>query len=162
MEIRFTCPSCGAKLALSEEFAGGEVRCPKCGVASVAPAAVETIAEGPTETAAAVPGRNQRPCPACSEPYDAWTPRCPHCDEWYDDAVRRKHGIEPADCTPDDDEYLTPLDWVIGIFCSSVGCVLTVVYLCQGKPKWKKLFLISLGMQVLLSVVVSAARRGRL
>ncbi len=61
MEINFNCPSCGAKLVLSEEFAGGEVRCPKCGNASTAPAAEIPAPVAP----AAMPARGR---PAAAGP----------------------------------------------------------------------------------------------
>lgn len=105
--------------------------------------------------------RAERPCLACSEPYDAWAPRCPHCNEWFDDAVRAKHGIAPAECIPDDDEYLSPLDWVLGIIFSGIGCAFCLAYLCQNRPKWKKLFLVLVGMQIFWYLVFSTARQGR-
>ncbi|MEK7865664.1 MAG: hypothetical protein AAB434_03215 [Planctomycetota bacterium] len=159
--FRFTCPSCSASLALSEEFVGGEIRCPKCGATSVAPVLVEMELPGPTEAEATAPSTKSRPCPACGEPYSAFAPRCPHCDEWFDEAVRRRDGIEPAECIPDDDEYLTSWDWLFGIMLVKIGFVLSVVYLCQGRPKWKKLLVLSVAFGFLWGYLYSAARRER-
>ncbi len=166
MEIRFTCPSCGAKLVLSEEFAGGEVRCPKCGNTSTAPAA-SSPAQAPVPLAGApagarrggaVPGQHR--CPACSELYDAHASKCPHCGEWFDDAVRAKHGIAPAEAVTGD-ESLSVVEWLLVVLCSSIGCIVGIVYLCQGNPKGKKMFLYSLGFTIFWSVVQLAAKGGR-
>lgn len=169
MEIRFTCPSCAAKLVLSQEFAGGEVRCPKCGTVSTAPAAdaaapapgpLATAPAGPRQGGAAPQRTGQHRCPACGELYDAHSSKCPHCNEWFDDAVRAKHGIAPAEATLGDDS-LSIVEWLLVVLCSGIGCIVGIVYLCQGNPKGKKMFLYSLGFAIFWSVVQAAMNGGR-
>lgn len=167
MEINFKCPSCGVKLALSEEFAGGEVRCPKCGATSTAPAPAPPEPAAPVAApargkpaGAGDPGPAQRRCPACSELYDSRAAKCPHCNEWFDDAVRAKHGIPSADLTPEDDS-LSAVEWILAIVCSGLGCIVGIVYICQGNPKGKKLFLISLVMNFIWFLIQASSKHGR-
>ena len=164
MDIRFTCPSCGAKLALSEQFAGGEVRCPKCGTTSTAPAsgpaAPTPVVAGPKPAGAGPQRPNQHRCPACGELYEARSSKCPHCNEWFDDAVRAKHGIAPADSAVGE-EGLSIVEWLLVVLCSGIGCIVGIVYLCQGNPKGKKMFLYSIGFAIFWAVVQMAAKGGR-
>ena len=52
MPITLTCPSCGQQCAVKEEYAGMQVRCPRCPgvitVPAIAPAPATAVAEQPT------------------------------------------------------------------------------------------------------------------
>lgn len=52
-----------------------------------------------------------------------------------------------------DDADLTPLDWVLAILCSGIGCIVGIVYMVQGKPKGTKMLVISLVFVVIWNVV---------
>ena len=44
-------------------------------------------------------------------------------------------------------------DWVAAILCSGIGCIAGIVWMIQGKPKGKKMFLISLCMNFFWGLV---------
>jgi hypothetical protein len=61
MPITLTCPSCGQQCAVKEEYAGMQVRCPRCpGVISV-PAAVPAVVIADAEPVAAMPATSAPP-----------------------------------------------------------------------------------------------------
>jgi len=61
MPITLTCPSCGQQCAVKEEYAGMQVRCPRCpGVISV-PAAVPAVAIADAEPVAVMPASSAPP-----------------------------------------------------------------------------------------------------
>ena len=47
-------------------------------------------------------------------------------------------------------------EWVIAILCSGIGCIVGIVWMIQGKPKGKKMFLVSFCMQILWGIVRAA------
>lgn len=54
MAITTICSGCGKTLAVADEFAGRQARCPQCGQIYTVPAAASTVAESPVDNAAPV------------------------------------------------------------------------------------------------------------
>jgi len=52
-------------------------------------------------------------------------------------------------------------EWVLAILCSGIGCIMGIVWMIQGKPKGKKMFLISLVMQFVWGAVRAAIEASR-
>jgi hypothetical protein len=52
---------------------------------------------------------------------------------------------------PDSD--LTPVDWVLCILCSGIGCIIGIIRLIQGKPSGGKMIGISLVFAVLWNIL---------
>jgi hypothetical protein len=53
----------------------------------------------------------------------------------------------------DQDSNMQPVDWVLAILCSGIGCILGIVYLVQGKPKAGMMIGISLLFVVIWNIV---------
>ncbi len=52
-----------------------------------------------------------------------------------------------------DPSSLSTADWIIAILCSTIGCIIGIVRLIQGKPNGLKMLLVSLGFGILMSIV---------
>jgi hypothetical protein len=46
-----------------------------------------------------------------------------------------------------------PVDWVLAILCSGIGCILGIVYLAQGKKKGGTMLAVSLAFVVIWNIV---------
>ena len=57
----------------------------------------------------------------------------------------------------DPDASLSPLEWVVAILCSGIGCIVGIVYLVQGKPKGKKMLIVSICAQIIWGLLRVAA-----
>ncbi|MBI3099025.1 MAG: hypothetical protein HYY93_12410 [Planctomycetes bacterium] len=139
------CPACAQKVAL-----GAPVHnCQACGSthheacwADRGRCAVEgcSASAGP----APAPGRTEisgpsKPCIYCGEPIHASAKKCRHCGEWLDPAMKRAE---------ESGEALTPAEWVFAILCGNIACIVAIIWMIQGNPKGKKLFLVTLVTQV--------------
>ena len=51
-----------------------------------------------------------------------------------------------------EDSNLTAGEWFLAIICSTIGCIVGIVYLCQGNPKGGKM----LGFSILFDIIKSA------
>ena len=54
---------------------------------------------------------------------------------------------------PDDNPDLTPVDWLIAILCSGIGCIIGIIRLIQGKKNGGKMLGISLLFVVIWNIV---------
>lgn len=170
MPIQVTCPSCKGMFNAPDNAAGKKAKCPKCGgvIEIPTPAAAEEVfdaeeaaprpfdedeyeVEPPPEPPAQAEER--RPCPMCGEMISRDAVKCRFCGEIFDEALRaaeRRKTVAP------EDEDLSAFEWVIAILCSGIGCIVGIVYMIQGKPKGKKMFLISFCMQIFWGIVRAA------
>jgi hypothetical protein len=48
---------------------------------------------------------------------------------------------------------MQPVDWVLAILCSGIGCILGIVYLAQGKKKGGTMLAVSLAFVVIWNIV---------
>ena len=48
---------------------------------------------------------------------------------------------------------MTPLDWLLCIFCGNIACIVAIVYLSLGKPKAGKMLIVAICMQVLWGIL---------
>jgi ribosomal protein S27E len=165
--IQVTCPGCQTTLKTADSSAGKRAKCPKCGGIIQIPAASapatgggelfsaesnplagftdEELTGGPV-----VPASNDRkPCPACGEMIARDAVKCRFCGEVLDSALKGKASAvksmkanRPTDGSAD----LSVLEWILAILCSSIGCIVGIIYMIQGKPKGKKLLLVSLAV----------------
>lgn len=178
MPIQVTCPGCHTTLKTADSSAGKRAKCPKCGGIIEIPAAPpapadddamdaepnplagftdEELSSGPT-----VPTANDRkPCPACGEMIVRDAVKCRYCGEVFDPVLKKKE--RKAMKAADGDADLSTGEWVLAILCSGIGCIMGIIWMIQGKPKGKKMFLVSFLMQiawgVLRGVLESAANR---
>lgn len=77
-------------------------------------------------------------------------------DDDYDDFPRRRRGgggYESSD--------LSAGEWLVAILCSGIGCIVGIVYLCQGNPKGGKMFGISLLFVIIWNVISFAITGGK-
>lgn len=163
MPIQVTCPSCQTTLKTADASAGKRAKCPKCGGIIQIPAATappentfeaaanplagfteEELTGGP-----AVPTTNDRaPCPACGELIARDAVKCRFCGEVLNAALKGKsptagRATKTAAATDGSDE-LSVLEWILAILCSTIGCIVGIIWMIQGKPKGKKLLIVSL------------------
>jgi hypothetical protein len=55
---------------------------------------------------------------------------------------------------PGTNPNLTPIDWVICVLCSGIGCIIGIVRMVQGKPSGAKM----LGVSVLFMIIWTVVR----
>jgi predicted RNA-binding Zn-ribbon protein involved in translation (DUF1610 family) len=91
MPLTTTCPGCRSTLRIRDEFAGQQMKCPRCGAAVHVPTAEEEPAprEAP-EAVTAARGTGKRPsatktCPACGERIALTARKCRFCRAWLDE-----------------------------------------------------------------------------
>ena len=105
MPLNITCPGCRANLRVREEYAGQQMKCPRCGgsvaVNPAEPVMVEpvqdVVAAGPSP--AAPPADPTRPCPACRRDILRSARKCRYCGTGLD---------EPDGDYEDDDDRPRP------------------------------------------------------
>lgn len=148
-----------------DSAAGKRAKCPKCsGVIQIPTPVVneevfdaeEAISqpfsdddfavEPPPELPAA---SDRKPCPMCGEMIQKSAVKCRHCGEIFDPLLKSqaKKASAPGD------EDLSVFEWIVCIVCSGIGCIVGIIYLVQGKPKGKKMLLVSICVQVFWAVV---------
>jgi hypothetical protein len=168
--IQVTCPSCQGKFNAPDAGAGKRTKCPKCGgaIQIPMPAPAEEILEAEPDIASpytdddfeveappALPeAADRKPCPKCGEMIAHSALKCRFCGEVLDPLLReqsRKGGGSYID--PSRDVDLTTVDWVLCILCSGIGCIVSIIYIIQGKPKGTKMLLISLVMQFIWGAI---------
>lgn len=169
MSIEFNCPSCGYSIKAPNAGAGRKGKCPGCSgvvtvpAASTTPPVVEAqvveaqaaddadsyktfpvgdIPAGPTDP-------NRRPCPTCGEQIATSALKCRFCNEIFDPELKKREKAKAkASFIGGEGESLTTGEWVVALLCSGIGCIIGIVWMVQGKPKGKKMLLISLCMQI--------------
>jgi predicted RNA-binding Zn-ribbon protein involved in translation (DUF1610 family) len=163
MSIEFNCTECGRTLKVKEELAGMKVRCPECGAVLVALEPVldaeevvlsaqsaEDVYAMATPEPAAQPAEKRRPCPMCGEMILTDAVKCRFCGEIFDETLKRaqekQHG-NPSDAD------LGVGEWVAAILCSSIACIVGIVWMIQGKPKGTKMVVVSLIFVVFWAIV---------
>jgi predicted RNA-binding Zn-ribbon protein involved in translation (DUF1610 family) len=151
-----------------DSAAGKTAQCPKCGgaiqIPGAAPAAheddvldAEVLPSGPVmaagESAAADSSADpdRRPCPMCGEMIARQAVKCRFCGEIFD-PVLRAEALKQNKVGPDDSN-LAAIDWVLCILCSTIGCIVGIVYSVQGKPKGWKMILISMGVAMAWTLI---------
>ena len=142
----------------SETAAGKKAKCPKCGGAIEIPAlqaeeVVDALPDAPrpfddddfeVEPPHAVPAVNgdRKPCAMCGEMIARDAVKCRYCGEVFDPVLRAQEMKKTKSLSGDED--LSVFEWVIAILCSGIGCIVGIVYLVQGKPKGKKMLIVSI------------------
>lgn len=177
MPIQVTCPGCQTTLKTADSSAGKRAKCPKCGgvieipmppapanggyelEAELNPLGAFTddeLSSGPV-----VPEANdRRPCPACGEMIMRDAVKCRYCGETFDPALKKKE--KKARQASDGDSDLSTGEWVLAVLCSTIGCIIGIIWMIQGKPKGKKMFLVSIAVQFLfgaLRVIIESMAR---
>jgi predicted RNA-binding Zn-ribbon protein involved in translation (DUF1610 family) len=168
MPIQVTCHSCQRSFNAPDAAAGKRAKCPQCGGAIdiPAPPAPEEVLDAEPEPvlpftdedfeveppAALPPTDNRKSCPMCGEMIQKNAIKCRHCGEIFDPLLKAqlKKG---SGAVYDSDSDLSIGDWVLAIVCSSIGCLMGIVYMTQGKPKGKKMLLVSIIMQFVWGAV---------
>jgi predicted RNA-binding Zn-ribbon protein involved in translation (DUF1610 family) len=159
--IQVTCTHCNAKLTTDDSKAGRKAKCPKCGgvieipmpqslgaddvlEAEVDPFRglsddyqLEDPVPAPTSTS------DRKPCPMCGEMISKDAVKCRYCGEIFDPVLKKAAKKSYAA----EDENLGAGEWVLAVLCSSIACIVGIVWMIQGKPKGKKLFLAALAVQ---------------
>lgn len=159
MPIQFSCPSCGKSLKAPETSAGQMAKCPYCQThlqvpEPVAEADVPVQAEAVPEdtyamqSPAATPTEDdRRPCPMCGEMIKPNAVKCRFCGEVFDETLKR------VDKKKKYDTDLTAAEWLVAILCANIGCIVSIVWMIQGKPKGTKMFAVSLCAQIVWTVL---------
>jgi len=172
--IQVSCPSCHGSFKAPDSAAGKKAKCPKCGgvIEIPTPVVAEPVYEAveqpvrpfgeddfEVEPPPELPAQDTlKPCPMCGEMIQRDAVKCRYCGEVFDPVLRAKQKRKSS--SGGDDEDLSALEWVVAILCSGIGCIVGIVYMVQGKPKGKKMLLVSICMQIVwgvLRVVLQAA-----
>lgn len=170
--ISMNCPSCDAKLKAPDDAVGKKTKCPKCGAAVTVPEPIydaEVIPEAidpygldepappPLSSSAAVGGEARRPCPMCGEMILVSAPKCRFCGEIFDPTLKKAESKKRGSSSAADEDMSTG-DWVVAILCSTIGCIAGLIWMIQGKPKGKKMLLVSIISGIVLSIIQVAIR----
>ena len=166
MPIQVTCRSCNSMFHAPDNAAGKRAKCPKCGGAIEIPAPADEevleaeVADRPPfddedlevePPRVSAPAEELRPCPMCGEMIQRDAIKCRYCGEIFDPVLKkaeqksRKHTVEGED--------MSTGDWVVAILCSAIGCIAGIVWMIQGKPKGKKMVLVSILATVIWTVI---------
>jgi len=118
------------------------------------------------DMAPAAPSKGRRkPCPMCGEPISVKARKCRYCGERLvtDAPVKRDWDRPPPPSpTKSDEDNLTVGDILLAVFCTNIGCILSIVYLVQGYPKAWKMMVLCIALQivgVILLVAMEAAKQ---
>lgn len=183
MPIHVTCFACKYETNVPDSAAGMKGKCPKCGtvvhvpkLASDADVVEAEVVEGPppvpnddfdpiqleglsqgavvaSPIKAPAPD-DRRPCPVCGEMISKGAMKCRFCNEIFDPALKKREARKnkPSFVGGDGDD-LSAGEWLVAILCSGIGCIIGIVWMVMGKPKGKKMFLVSLCVSIVLSLV---------
>ncbi len=155
MSISFDCPACGKKTKAPDEMAGKRARCPLCKEVIQVPEPAYEFEEAPqtSDKAADAEGGDEgrKPCPMCGEMIREEAVKCRFCGEIFDPELRKRQKKKGG--YSDDD--MSVGDWVAALLCSHIGCIAGIIWMIQGKSKGTKMFLISLGMSVVWSILIA-------
>jgi predicted RNA-binding Zn-ribbon protein involved in translation (DUF1610 family) len=164
--IQVTCPSCKGSFNAPDNAAGKRAKCPTCGgvIQIPTPAAEEILEAEPepvspytdddfaVEAPPPLPAADDtKPCPMCGERIQRNAIKCRHCGEVFDPLLRaqeKKHLTSSGG-----EEDLSALEWILCILCSTIGCIVGIVYLVQGKPKGKKMILVSICASIIFGII---------
>ena len=157
MPISFDCPSCGKKTKAPDEMAGKRARCPLCKEIIQVPEPAyefeEAAPQAPEKGAAKdAEGEDEgrKPCPMCGEMIRDEAVKCRFCGEIFDPELRKRERKKKGGSSNDD---MSVGDYFAAFLCSGIGCIAGIVWMIQGKPKGTKMFLISLVMTVVWTVI---------
>jgi predicted RNA-binding Zn-ribbon protein involved in translation (DUF1610 family) len=178
MAISFQCPNCGKKLKAPDSAAGKQSSCPGCGNLVTCPEQVhdaevvdmtmepvdderdpyglaDEAAAGPVlpRTAPAADAEGRRPCPMCGEMIVASAAKCRYCGEVFDPTLKKAATKKKGKKSGASDENLSVPEVLVAVLCASIGCIVGIVWMIQGKPKGLKMFALSLVMSVIGAVV---------
>jgi predicted RNA-binding Zn-ribbon protein involved in translation (DUF1610 family) len=92
--------------------------------------------------AASASGEATKPCPYCGESILASAKKCRFCGEYTDPKQRKEMEKAKAAAAAADDD-LTWVEILFTVLCYPIGCILSIVWIIQGKKKGGKLLLLS-------------------
>lgn len=101
---------------------------------------------------------DRKPCPVCGEMIVRTAKKCRFCGEDLADRKRRKDDAisRPRQVSYADDDDLTCMESLFGVFCSGCACIMALVWIIQGKQKGYKLLGISVVVIIFWNVVRAA------
>lgn len=119
------------------------------------------IARAAPPTSASGGATDRRPCPACGEMIAVGAMKCRFCNEIFDPVLKKREAKKAkAGFVGGEGDDLTAAEWLVAILCSGIGCIVGLVWMISGKPKGKKMFLVSILMAFLwgaIRAVIEAA-----
>jgi predicted RNA-binding Zn-ribbon protein involved in translation (DUF1610 family) len=170
--IQVTCATCKSQFNAPDNAVGKRTKCPKCGgiidiqaPAPTPPPQQDEILEAeeapytpfsdddfevekPVELPASG-GGDRKPCPMCGEMIQRDAVKCRFCGEVFDPILKKQ---QQKSAKPGDEDMSTG-DWVVAIICSGIGCIAGIIWMIQGKPKGKKMLLVSIVANLFWSAV---------
>lgn len=92
----------------------------------------------------------RRPCPACGEMILKDAAKCRFCGEVFDGTLARTGRKQNKD-----DGDLSTVDWILAVTpcLGTIGCIVSIVYLVQGKKKGGKMLGVTIASIVVWNII---------
>jgi len=115
-------------------------------------------------TAGEVSQDQRHPCPACGEMIVLGAVKCHFCGEIFDETLKKQEQKkQKKEIVAAEGGDLSTTEWIIAILCSGIGCIAGTVWMIQGKPKGKKMLMVSLcvqGFWVVVRFLIASLNQG--
>lgn len=150
-----TCDFCGQEIDLGDQI----YNCPQCretmhiecfeiAGACFTPGCATAAVISEEASAAKELAEDEKICKYCGEAVKASARKCRFCGEFFSESDRSRHSVKN-----EEDENLTPGEIAFGILCGGLACIVSIVWMIQGKKKGGKLLLISVISQVVWGIM---------
>jgi predicted RNA-binding Zn-ribbon protein involved in translation (DUF1610 family) len=106
-------------------------------------------------------GEQRKPCPMCGEMIPTTAMKCRFCNTIFDPKLRKAEAKRKTKTYDASDEDLSGAEWVACFLCSGIACIFGIVWMIQGKPKGKKMFFVSLAVQLVIGAIRAAIESNR-
>jgi predicted RNA-binding Zn-ribbon protein involved in translation (DUF1610 family) len=162
--VQVVCRSCTGTFLAPDSARGKRARCPSCGGEINIPnsGALDDILEPEITPVGAMAPANlispqapipseaeRKPCPMCGELIQRSAVKCRFCGEVFDPKLRASFNQ-----ATESDTNLSVVDWVVAVLGGFIGCIVGIIYICQGKPKGTKVLLISIAVPIIFYMLL--------
>ncbi len=155
----YNCPACQNTMHLQCFEANGSCANPDCRKSkakAAGKAAAAVVVADAAEDGGEAGADDLKECGFCGEMIKKKARKCRYCGEMLLAKDRRREQERAK--REEADEKLTTAEIVFGLLCGGIACIVSIVWMIQGKKKGQKLFLIALVSQVFWGIIRAVGR----